>query len=165
MNTEKKSSVDILFDFAIKTLKDQISRIDGTDTKIGVIFGLTNALAAALGGFVFVCRDTISWPVFISIALSVVLYVCTLVFLYRSYQWGKWNNRPDIRRLKEICTSDEYRPYPEVVKEWIIDECIESVEWNSKPLSDKVDNANWALRASTIQGGFLVVSYLLYVLM
>jgi len=161
---EKQTSIDILYDVAIEKLQNQIKRIDGADAKIGIIFGLTNGLTAALGAFIFLLQYSITWIVFIFIVLSGVSYIFTLILLYFAYRWGKWSFRPDIERLRDICTSSEYRYFPDVVKEWIADECILSINTNQDSLSRKVKIANNALKILSAQGLFLVVSYVLLIL-
>ena len=161
---DKQSSIDVLYDIAIERLQNQIKRIDGADTKIGIIFGLTNGLAAALGAFVVLLQGSVTWLVFIFIVLSGFSYIFTLILLYFAYRWGKWSFRPDIETLRGICTSSKYHDFAEVVKEWIADECILSINSNKEPLSQKVRIANNALKVLSAQGIFLVVSYVLFVL-
>ena len=157
---ENQDSIDILYDNATSRLQSQIQRIDGADTKIGIIFGLTNGLAVALGGCVVLNQNTINWIVFVTLALSGLAYLIIMIQLYFAYRWGKWSFRPEIQRLREICTSSKYRNYPNVVKEWIADECILSVNTNKGPLSKKVATANGALKVLAAQGLFLVLTYI-----
>lgn len=160
---EKRTNIDILFQIAIERLDAQIKRVDGADTKIGVIFGLTNGLIAALGAFVVFLKYPITWPVLVFITLTGVTYIIVLVLLYRAYRWGKWLFNPDLETLKDICIDPQYHDYPEIVKEWVADECIYSLENNEKPLSNKVRLANRALIALSAQGIFLVASFISYI--
>jgi hypothetical protein len=164
-NMENKDSVDILYDIATSQLKSQIHRIDGADAKIGIIFGLTNGLAAALGGCVVLNQNTTNWIVFVAVALSGLAYFIIMIQLYFAYRWGKWSFRPEIQRLRDICTSLKYRSYPNVVKEWIADESILSINTNKGPLSRKVAIANDALKVLAAQGLFLVLAYVLLYLL
>ena len=159
---ERKTNIDVLYEIALDRLSTQVKTIDGADTKIGVIFGLTNGLIATLGAFVVLLKCPITWLVFVFIFLTGVSYVIILLLLYGAYRWGKWVFDPDLETLKNICTDPQYHDYPEIVKEWVADECIYSLENNKKPLSNKVQLANRALIVLSSQGIFLVASFISY---
>lgn len=159
---DKRTNIDILFQIATNRLETQIKRIDGIDTKIGVIFGLANGIIAVLVVFITFLPHPVPLLALISVILTVVAYFITLALLYLAYRWGRWSFRPELNRLRDICTSSQYRDYPEIVKEWIADECIRSFESNSKPISNKVKLANSALKVLPVQVLFLVVSFISY---
>lgn len=161
---EKRTNIDILYQIAIDKLDAQIKRIDGIDTKIGVTFGLTNAIIAALVALVTFITRPVPQLVLIFAILSAVSYLVTLIFLFFAYRYSKWSYRPDINRLKEICTDPRYHDYSHLVKEWIAVECIRSIEWNSRPLTNKLRRAYRALIAISAQGLFLAAACISYLL-
>lgn len=159
---EERTNINILYEIAIERLDAQIKRIDGVDNKIGVMFGLTNAIVAALVAFIVLLPSPVPQLVSIFATLSAFTYLVTLIFLFFAYKSRGWSFRPDIKRLREICTDLQYHNYPEIVKEWVADECIRSLEWNSPPLVNKVMLSNNALYPLSAQGLFLAVSFICY---
>ena len=159
---EERTNIDIIYRIAINRLDAQIKRVDGIDYKIGVTFGLTNGITAVLVAFITFIPHPVPLLALIFTILTIVAYFVILGFLYYAYSWGKWSSRPELKRLRDICTSPQYRDYPEIIKEWIADECIRSFESNSKPISNKVKLANSALKVLPVQVLFLVVSFISY---
>ena len=159
---ENKTNIDILYELAVERLSAQVKSIDGADTKIGVIFGLTNGLIAALGAFILNINSPITCSTIVFTLLTSVSYVIVLVLLYFAYRWGKWVFNPDLEALKNICTDPQYQNYPHVVKEWVADECIYSLEKNKQPLHNKIQLANSALITLSVQGIFLTASFISY---
>lgn len=159
---EKRTDIDILYQITIDRLNTQIKRMDGIDTKIGMIFGLTNGITATLVVFMTFLPRPVSQLVLIFTTLTAVAYVVTLVFLFFAYRWGRWSFNPEIKTLKDICTDPQYHDYPEIVKEWVADECIRSIETNRQPITKKVQLANRALIVLSTQGLFLTASFISY---
>ena len=159
---EKRTNIDILYQIAIDRLDAQIKRMDGIDTKIGMTFGLTNGITAALAAFIAFLPRSVSELVLIFATLTAVAYLVTLVFLYFAYRWGKWSFNPEINTLKGICTASQYHDYPEIVKEWVANECIRSLESNRQPITKKVRLANRALITLSVQGLFLTICFISY---
>jgi hypothetical protein len=162
MMQKQANSVDILCDLALDRLDAQLKRIDGMDTKIGVTFGLTNGIIAALAAFITLIPHPLSEVTFIFGILAAVAYVVTLVFLFFAYRWGRWSFRPDLSTLRKICTDPQYHDYPDIVKEWIANECIRSLETNKQPTINKAWYAYLALVSLSAQGVFLAASILGY---
>jgi len=159
---EERTNIDILYEIAIERLDAQIKRIDGVDNKIGVTFGLTNAIVAALVAFIVLLPPPVPRLVSILATLSACSYLVTLIFLFFAYRSRGWSFRPDIKRLREICTDPKYHDYPHLVKEWIANQCVRSLEWNSQPLVNKVLLSNNTLYPLSAQGLFLVASFICY---
>ncbi len=159
---EERTNIDILYEIAIERLDAQIKRIDGVDNKIGVTFGLTNAIVAALVAFIVLLPPPVPQLVSILATLSASSYLVTLIFLFFAYRSRGWSFRPDIKRLREICTDPKYHDYPHLVKEWIANQCVRSLEYNSQPLVNKVLLSNNTLYPLSAQGLFLVASFICY---
>ena len=159
---EKRTNIDILYQIAIDRLDAQIKRINGIDTKIGMTFGLTNGITAALVVFIVFLPRPISQSVLTLTILTGVAYAVTLSFLFFAYRWGRWSFNPDVTRLKAICTDPKYHDYPHLIKEWVAVECMRSLESNRQPLTNKVRLANKALITLSAQGLLLAVSLITY---
>ena len=159
---ERRINIDILYQIAVNRLDTQIKRIDGVDYKIGITFGLTNGIIAALVAFIAFSTRPVSQLELIFATLTAVAYAITLVCLFFAYRGGKWSFRPELETLKSICVDPKYRDYPEIVKKWIADECIRSIERNRQPLINKAKLSDLALIALSAQGLFLVISILSY---
>lgn len=159
---EKQTNIDILYHIAIDRLATQIKSIDSIDTKIGVTFGLTNGITAALAAFITFLTRPVPQVVWIFATLTAVAYVVTLVLLFFAYRYSGWSFRPELERLRKICTDPKYQNYAEVVKKWVAVECIRSFKRNSQSLANKVKLSNHALCALSFQGLFLAVSCLRY---
>lgn len=162
MQTE--TNIDILYQMAIDRLNDQFKRIDGADSKIGVTFGLTNGLAAALIAFITLCPSQLTTAVLIFAILSSLAYITTLILLFIAYRKSNWSFRPDVKTLRGICTSPEYQNYPEIVKKWVADECILSINRNNRLIAIKLRRAYRALVALSAQGLLLAASCVFYLL-
>ncbi len=162
---EARTSIDILYDLVLDRLHTQITRVDGIDTKIGIVFGLANAV---VGFLVVVLSSAVangqsaSGLVIALAILTAITYIATLVLLFFAYRWGKWSFNPEMKSLKSICTDPQYRAYPNVVKEWVTDECLRSLSLNRTPIANKVRLANWALVVVSIQSLFLVGTFIAF---
>ena len=161
---EKQTSIDILYEITISRLRLQLDRIDGIDTKIGVIFGLTNGIVVALVAFVTFVHRPVPQLALIFTILSALAYVATLILLFFAYRGGRWSFRPEIKTLKNICADPRYHDYPEIVKTWVAGECIRSLDSNSRPLTNKTRRTYRALGSVTVQGITLAVSCICYFL-
>ena len=161
---ERKTSSDIFYEIAINRLNVQIERIDGIDTKIGVTFGLTNGITATLIAFITFIPRPVTQLVSTFAILAASAYVATLVLLFFAYRKSRWSFNPDVKTLKDICTDPKYHDYPEVVKEWVANQCIRSLELNSRPITNKLRRAYRALGAVSAQGLFLTASCISYLL-
>lgn len=159
---EQRTNIDILYYIALDRLNAQIKRMDGIDVKIGVTFGLANGVIAALVAFAAFLTHPVSRLVLVFATLSAVAYIITLILLFFAYRWGKWSFKPNLERLRKICTSHKYRGYPDIVKEWIAEECIRSFGSNRQPLLNKVNLANLALISLSAQGLLLTASFISY---
>lgn len=159
---EKRTNIDILYQIAINRLDAQIKSIDSIDTKIGITFGLTNGITAALVAFVTFLPRPVSQLVLISVTLTAFAYLVTIVLLFFAYRYSGWSFRPDVKKLREIYTDPRFHEYPDIVKEWVADECIRSLEINSQSLINKVKLSNHALRALSAQGLLLAISCIFY---
>ncbi|MFC1908969.1 hypothetical protein ACFLXD_03820 [Chloroflexota bacterium] len=159
---ESKTNIDTLYQIAIDRLSAQVKTIDGIDTKIGVTFGLASGLVAALVAFVTSISKPIHELVIIFIILSACAYAATLVLLYIAYGYKKWSFNPHVKTLRDICTNPKYRDYPDIVKVWVADNCIISIESNRQPITIKLKRASRAIISVSAQGLFLVASCIFY---
>lgn len=144
MNQQENSST-LLFNTADDRLKSQLSRIDGLDTKVGVVFGLSNAILIGLVGFLVFLERPIPLAVRIFATGSGTAYFVTLWLLLRAYGISKWSFRPNLETLQEICRDTQYQGHPDVIRQWIADECIRSYQENRTRLIDKSRLASQAL--------------------
>lgn len=160
---EENTNSDILYEIAIDRLNAQIKTIDGIDQKIGVTFGLANGITAALIALIAFMQKPIQQSVLAFIGLSIAMYLCTLVLLFFAYRYSKWSFNPNIKVLKTYCNKEEYQNYPQIIKNWIADNCIISIEENRLNISSKLKLAYFALISMAAQGIFLSISCFLYI--
>lgn len=160
----EEKNIDILYQIALDRLDAQIKRVDGIDQKIGVTFGLTNGITAALVIFITSISRPVPQLVSIFVTLTAVAYLVTLLLLFFAYRYSRWSFKPDVKTLKDICTTPKYHDYPEIVKEWVANQCIRSLEWNNRPITNKLRRAYRALVAMSAQGLFLAASCVCYLL-
>ena len=161
---EKRTNTDILYEIAIERLNEQIKTIDGIDNKIGITFGLANGIIAALIAFIALIKLPVSQPVIIVIGLSIFAYLITLVFLFYAYRFSKWSYNPNVKILKEFCFDPKYKEYPDIIKSWVADNCIISIELNRESIKEKLTLAYIALISVSAQGIFLAISCFIYLL-
>lgn len=159
---ERRTNIDILYETAIDRLSAQVKTIDGIDTKIGVTFGLASGLVAALTVFVTSIPKPIHKLVLIFIILSACAYAATLVLLYIAYKYERWSFNPHVKTLRDVCTNPKYHDYPDIVKVWVADNCIISLESNRQPITIKLRRAARALKSVSVQGLFLAASCIFY---
>lgn len=157
------TSIDVYYQMAIDRLEAQIKRMDGVDNKIGMIFGLTNGITAALVVAVTSLTRPIMQPSLILAILTFAAYVCTLVILYCAYKWSKWSYRPDLDILAEYCTKTPYRNLPDSIKVWVARECTSSLNRNRKPIQHKVYLASMALKSVSAQGLLLAAFFISHI--
>lgn len=160
----KQTNIDILYQMVIDRLDAQIKRVDGADTKIGVIFVITNTITAALASFMTLIPKPIPLVVLIFAILAATAYVVTLSFLFTAYWKYRWSYNPDIKTLRDVCADPKYRHHTNIVKRWVVNECIRSFEWNSRPLIMKVRQSYRALIAVSAQGLLLAAAFVSYLL-
>lgn len=161
---EKQTNIDILYQIAVDRLDAQLKRVDGIDAKIGMTFGLTNGITAALVAFITFIPHPVPQLVLIFAILTALAYLVTLILLFFAYRCSRWGFKPDVKTLKDICTDPKYHDYPEIVKQWVANQCISSFEWNSRLMTIKVRRAYRALGTVSAQGLFLVASCICYLL-
>lgn len=166
--SQQQSSIDILYDICMERLKAQIGHINGIDTKIGILFGLSNGILIALIGFVTqLGAPTPNVALYIVIIFtigSLLAYIVSLILLFFSYKIGKWDYRPNMKDLHGICESQKYRCYPEIVKEWIADECVTAFEYNKPRIKNKANKAAKALYSLVFQVIFLAIATIAYLI-
>ena len=160
---EKQTSIDILYQMAIDRLNAQIHRIDGIDSKIGITFGLTNAITATLVAFMAFATnpsEPFSKLVLSFLILTILSYVITLAILFFAYHHGMWSFRPEMKTLQDICINPKYHDYSPIIKEWVADECIDSISYNRDRIIKKAKLADKALITLSAQVLFLVISFI-----
>ena len=161
---EKQTNIDVLYQIAVDRLDAQLKRVDGADTKIGVTFGLTNGITAALAAFITSISHPVPQLVLIFATLVAIAYLVTLILLFFAYRYGRWSFNPDIKTLKDICLNPQYHDYPDIVKTWVASECTRSLEWNNRPMTIKIRRAYRAIGSVSAQGLFLAASCISYLL-
>ena len=143
--SSQNNNVLVLYDVTLDKLKSQVNRIDSIDSKVGITFGLANGLLVTLLGFVVVIDRPVALLVQVFITASIIAYLVSLLLLVKAYYTSHWDYGPDPDKLREICIDPKYRNYPDIVKEWIVDECIRAYEYNRKHIAGKASKASWAI--------------------
>ena len=85
---DKQTNIDILYNISLDRLDTQIKRIDGIDTKIGMTFGLSNGIIAALVAFIAFLIPPIPLLVLVFATLTAAAYIATLIILFLAYKGG-----------------------------------------------------------------------------
>ena len=156
-------SIDVLYEVALDRLDAQIRRIDGIDHRLGMTFGLANGILAALVAFMVFATPPIPQTVLIFTRVSAASYGVSLFFLCFAYlRYRLWSFRPDPSKLRSICGDPTYLNYPNIVKDWVAKECIKSTKWNGPRITRKVKHSFGALVATSVEGGFLAASAIVY---
>lgn len=158
----QETNIDVLYQVARDRLDAQLQRIDGADMKIGITFGLTNGMTVGLVSFISSISQPVCQLVIYFAILTAITYLVTLLLLFYAYRWSRWAYNPDVNMLRDISTNSKYTNYTDIVKKWVADECIRAIEWNAPRLTRKVRRAYIALGTLTIQGVFLITTFITY---
>lgn len=161
---ERRTNINILYEIAIDRLNTQIKTIDGIDNKIGITFGLANGITASLIAFVALITKPVPQLTLIFVILSFIAYVITLFLLFFAYKYERWSFNPHLKTLRDICTDPKYHDYPDIIKGWVADNCIISLELNRQPITMRLRRAYRALISISSQGLFLAASCIFYLL-
>jgi len=153
----QEDNIEILSTIAFGKLKTQISSIDGLDNKIGVMFGLTNGLLIGLLGFVGFIEKPIQCTIIYLIYTSFVTYLLSMVLLVYSYLIRRWNFRPNLSALKGICTDEQYNGFPQIIRGWVAEQCMEAYDYNNIRIVQKRRLTFRALAFVLVQTILLIV--------
>lgn len=143
--SDQEYNMKILSTIAFDKLKTQIGSIDGLDNKIGLMFGLTNGLLIGLLGFVGFIEKPISCIITYLTYTSLAAYLSTTGLLVCSYFIRRWDFRPNLSTLKEICTDGQYSGFPEIIEQWVAEECMTAYDYNYIRIAQKRRQTFWAL--------------------
>ena len=155
--TAQEDNMEILSTVAFDKLKTQIGSIDGLDNKIGVMFGLTNGLLIGLLSFVGFIEKPIQCTIIYLIYTSFASYLLSMVLLVCSYRIRRWDFRPNLSTLKEICTDEQYSGFPKIIREWVAEECMDAYDYNNIGIVQKRRLTFRALAFVLVQTILLVV--------
>lgn len=154
---DREDNMKILSTIAFDKLKTQIGSIDGLDNKIGVMFGLTNGLLIGLLGFVGFIEKPVSCTITYLTYASFATYLLSIMLLMCSYLLRRWDFRPNLSKLKEICTDEQYYGFPEIIREWVSEECMDAYDYNSVRIVQKRRLTFWAFAFVLAQTIVLIV--------
>lgn len=130
-------ATSVYYDVASSRLDAQMQRIDQLDVKVATAYASGSAILAIFAGLMAItslpANRAIRIAVLALLALSIGVYVALVVFLFLAYRVSDWSLRPDLATLKRNCASyDE-----DVMREWVADECILSVQENEQGIANK----------------------------
>lgn len=150
--SQEDDNIRVLCGLAVDRLKSQIGRVDGIDNKVGIVFGLSNGLVVALLVFLATLPKPLHVPVYILSSSSLVAYIVTLWLLLRAYRISRWDYRPNLLDLRELCADPQYHGHGDVIGEWVADECVTAYNYNEPRLANKARAASQSIIALGIQG-------------
>ena len=131
-------SPDTFYEVAIQRLDAQWDQIEAIDSKIATFLGFGSAILA-----IFIAAlqffEVVQWPLCALVLLSVAMaiYIALLVFVLLAYRFSHWSFRPDLKTFRQYCLN-----YDEgIMKQWVADECILSIEANEPQIASKTSAA------------------------
>jgi hypothetical protein len=136
--------------YAIMTdrLDKQFGTLEALDNKLAAIFGFSNVTAGIFAALLTTTGD-VDWSKATLAAVILVgfAYVGVVLSAYQTYQVTQWSLRPNYDDLKSYCAQ-----YPDdVMKEWVADECYESLRKNEPIIKRKADFLWWTVFFTAIQ--------------
>lgn len=80
-----------------------------------------------------------------------------MMLLVCSYLIRRWDFRPNLSALKEICTDEQYDGFPEIIRGWVAEECMDAYDYNSIGIVQKRRLTFRALAFVLVQTILLIV--------
>lgn len=138
---------EVYYSLMLDRLAEQMRTVEALDNKIAAVFGFSAVTAGLFAGLLTTSNLGLS-PVTLSfIALVGLGYALAGFFNYWAYQVSAWSERPNWDDLRNYSGA-----YPEdAIREWVADECFESLKFNQPKLETKAKRLWWAVTFTALQ--------------
>ncbi len=158
---KSQSAPNVLYEVAMNRLQAQMEQIDAIDAKLGTILGFASAILAIFAGFM--ALGNLERPLFalVLFGLAFLAYLALVIVTIYGYRLIEWHFRPDLNTLQEHCRSFDEA----VMKTWVADECIRSINDNRDNIAYKASSANRAVYLLALEVILLALTFLLPLLL
>lgn len=143
----------VYYEIATSRLDEQRRRANTLDTKAGSILSFGSIVLSIFGAALATSGELSRWLA-LPIIAALVVYVFLAIVSYRAYQIRQYDFRPDVTTLQQH--NAEYRE--DLLREWVADECVRSIDHNEPLLIDKAMMIARAVKLMTAETIILTIA-------
>ena len=137
---QEAKSLEVIYALAARQLDEQLKEIEGIDTKLALVFGISSLIIGLLLTSA-PAPDLISAQRLLVLALPLAVYVIIIVLAILSYRFLSLEYPPDIGRMYEEALFWE----PEITKRQVLTTWVPAIDKNNIAIAGKVQRATIAL--------------------
>lgn len=151
--TQEAKSLEVIYALAARQLEEQLREVEGTDTKLGLVFGVSSVLVGLLLTSL-PSPDLVSANRLLIVVLPLAVYLTIVVLAILSYRFLSLEYPPNIGRMYEESLFWE----PDITKRQVLSTWVSAIEKNNIAIAGKVKWATIALYLLAVEAIIAIIA-------
>ena len=150
---QEAKSLEVIYALAARQLDEQLKEVEGIDTKLALVFGVSSLIIGLLLTSV-PAPDLISTERLLVLILPLAVYLAIIVLAILSYRFLSLEYPPNIGRMYEDALFGD----SEITKRKVLSTWVPAIDKNNIAIAGKIKRATFALYLLPVEALMAIIA-------